>query len=89
VQVSGPGQRNQTHPAQNYCGRSADDLRTGLEIGHAVVVDIDQIVAALDQGLTLDEVALVEQMVSKYGRTIPVAQLREEIALAIAIHRRG
>ncbi|MGV0991108.1 MAG: hypothetical protein ACOYB7_02535 [Mycobacterium sp.] len=51
-------------------------------------MDIDQIVAALDKGMTVDEVSIIERMVGEYGRTIPYPQLLEEIALAVAIHRR-
>jgi len=52
-------------------------------------MDIDAIIAALGGRYDADETEVIERVLREYGGTIPDAQLIEEAALALAVHRRG
>jgi hypothetical protein len=52
------------------------------------VVDIDPVIDALAGTFSADEAAIIERMLRDLNGTIPDAQMVEEIALALAVHRR-
>jgi hypothetical protein len=52
------------------------------------VVDIDPVIDALAGTFSTDEVVIIERMLRELNGTIPDAQMVEEIALALTIHRR-
>jgi hypothetical protein len=52
-------------------------------------VDVDAVIAALNEHYTPERAAIVERMLRKYAGTIPDSQLIEEIGLALAIHHQG
>jgi len=52
-------------------------------------VNIEAVIAALDDHYTPERAAIVERMLREYHGTIPDAQLIEEIGLAIAVHRQA
>jgi hypothetical protein len=52
-------------------------------------VDIEQVIAALDDRFDPAEAEIVERLLRKYSGTIPDRQLLDEIGLALAIHRRS
>ena len=52
-------------------------------------MDIEGVIEALGGRYDADEAAVIERMLREYGGTMPDAQLIEEAALALAIHRRG
>jgi hypothetical protein len=52
------------------------------------VVDIEPVIDALAGTFSADEVAIIERMLRELNGTIPDAQMVEEIALALAVHRR-
>jgi hypothetical protein len=51
-------------------------------------VDIEAVIAALPGSFSADEVVIIERMLRELNGTIPDAQMVEEIALALAVHRR-
>ena len=52
-------------------------------------MDIEPVIDALAGHFNADEVAIIERVLREYGGTMPDAQVIEEAALALAIHRRG
>ncbi len=52
-------------------------------------MNIDAVIAALGGRFDADEITVIERVLREYGGTMPDAQLIEEAALALAIHRRG
>ncbi len=52
-------------------------------------MNIDAVIAALGGRYDADEIPVIERVLREYGGTMPDAQLIEEAALALAIHRRG
>lgn len=51
-------------------------------------MNIDALIAALGGRYDTDEAEVIQRVLREYGGTIPDAQLIEEAALALAIHRR-
>ncbi len=51
-------------------------------------MDIEPVINALAGTFSADEVAIIERMLRELNGTIPDAQMVEEIALALAVHRR-
>lgn len=51
-------------------------------------MDIEQVIAALDDRFDPAEAEIVERLLRDYNGTIPDRQLLDEIGLALAIHRR-
>lgn len=49
---------------------------------------IEAVIARLNEVFDADEAAIAEDMLRRFGGTIPDAQLVEEIGLAVAVHRR-
>lgn len=75
---------------RNYCGRSADDLRTATypyPVGIESVLEL--LIDSLGTAFDADEAALIERLLREYAGTVPDAQLVSEVGLALAIHRRG
>jgi len=52
-------------------------------------MDIEQVIAALDERFDPAEAEIVKRLLRKYSGTIPDRQLLDEIGLALAIHRRS
>ncbi len=55
---------------------------------YPLAVDIEPVIAALPGNFSADEVPIIERMLRELNGTIPDAQMVEEIALALAVHRR-
>ena len=51
-------------------------------------MDIEPVIDALAGNFSADEVVIIERMLRELNGTIPDAQMVEEIALALAVHRR-
>jgi hypothetical protein len=51
-------------------------------------LNIDAVIAALGGRYDADEAEVIERMLRDLNGTIPDAQMVEEIALALAVHRR-
>ncbi len=55
---------------------------------YPLTVDIEPVIDALAGTFNADEVPIIERMLRDLNGTIPDAQMVEEIALALAVHRR-
>ncbi len=51
-------------------------------------MDIEPVIDALAGSFSADEVPIIERMLRELNGTIPDTQMVEEIALALAVHRR-
>ncbi len=51
-------------------------------------MDIEPVIDALASTFSADEVPIIERMLRDLNGTIPDTQMVEEIALALAVHRR-
>ncbi len=51
-------------------------------------MNIDPVIDALGSSFTADEVVIIQRMLRDLNGTMPDAQMVEEIAFALAVHRR-
>jgi hypothetical protein len=75
-----------TSAAERHWWRAA--LLAGRSCVLPLAVDIEAVIAALPGSFSADEVTIIERMLRELNGTIADAQMVEEIALALAVHRR-
>ncbi len=77
-----------TRTGQGYLSGGPSLSVAGRSYVYPSAVDIEPVIDALGSNFSADEATIIEGLLRELNGTMPDAQMIEEIALALAVHRR-